>query len=83
MQQKRPDPQGVPERFYDLQRMIASCPVEKTPEIDEVMNLLERIYEDGVVTPDEHSELMSLLKKNFQLGPALQEATMLTVKTSS
>ncbi len=53
--------------IYDLQRLIASCPVEKTPEMDEVVNLLERIYEDGVVTPDEHNELMGMLKKNFQL----------------
>ncbi len=53
--------------IYDLQRMIASCPVEKTPEMDEVLNLLERIYEDGIMTPDEHNELMDTLKKNFQL----------------
>jgi hypothetical protein len=32
--------------------------------MDEVLNLLERIYEDGVVKPD---ELMNALKKNFQL----------------
>jgi len=53
--------------IYDLQRMMASCPVEKTPEMDEVLNLLERIYEDGIVTPDEHNELMDTLKKKFQL----------------
>ena len=53
--------------IYDLQRMIASCPVEKTPAMDEVLNLLERIYEDGIVTPDEHNELMDTLKKTFQL----------------
>ncbi len=47
-------------------RMIASCPVEKTPEMDEVLNLLERIYEDGVVMPEEHDELMGMLKKSFQ-----------------
>jgi hypothetical protein len=47
--------------------MIASCPAEKTPEMDEVLNLLERIYEDGVVMPDEHDELMVMLKNNFQL----------------
>jgi DNA polymerase III epsilon subunit-like protein len=52
--------------IYDLQRMIASCP-EKTPEMDVVLNLLERIYEDGIVTPDEHDELMDTLKKHFQL----------------
>lgn len=51
----------------DLHRMIASCPVDRTPEMDEVLNLLEKIYEDGVVTPDEHNELMDMLKKNFQL----------------
>ena len=53
--------------IYDLQKLIASCPVEKTPEMDEVLNLLEKIYEDGVVTPDEHNDLMDTLKKNFQL----------------
>ncbi len=53
--------------IHGLHRMIASCPVEKTPEMDEVLNLLERIYEDGVVTPDEHDELMVVLRKNFQL----------------
>jgi DNA polymerase III epsilon subunit-like protein len=53
--------------IFDLQRMIASCPVERTPEIDEVMDLLERIYEDGVVTTKEHNELMVMLKKNFKL----------------
>ncbi len=53
--------------IYDLQRMIASCPVEKTPEMDEVLNLLERIYEDGVVTAQEHDELMGMLKRNFQV----------------
>ncbi len=53
--------------IHDLQQLLASCPVEKTPEMDEVMNLLERIYEDGVVTPEEHNELMAILKKNFQL----------------
>jgi hypothetical protein len=53
--------------IYDLQRLIASCPAEKTPEMDEVLNLLEKIYEDGVVTPEEHNELMTALKKNFQL----------------
>ena len=53
--------------IYDLQRLIASCPVEKTPEMDVVLNLLEKIYEDGIVTPDEHNELMDTLKKNFQL----------------
>lgn len=47
--------------------MIASCSAEKTPEMDEVLNLLERIYEDGVVMPDEHDELMVMLKNNFQL----------------
>jgi hypothetical protein len=44
--------------IYDLQRMIVSCPDEKTLEMDAVLNLLERMYEDGVVTPDEHNELM-------------------------
>ncbi len=39
--------------IHDLQQLLASCPVDKTPEMDEVMNLLERIYEDGVVTPKE------------------------------
>ncbi len=53
--------------IYDLQRMIASCPVERTLEIDEVMDLLERIYDDGVVTHEEHNELMALLKKNLKL----------------
>jgi len=53
--------------IYDLQRLIASCPAEKTPEMDEVMNLLEKIYEDGVVTPEEHNELMRMLKRNFQV----------------
>lgn len=53
--------------IYDLRRMIASCPVEKTPEMDEVLNLLEKIYEDGVVTPEEHNELLDILKKNFLL----------------
>jgi hypothetical protein len=53
--------------IYDLQKLIASCPVEKTPEMDEVLNLLEKIYEDGVVTPDEQNKLMAMLKKNFQL----------------
>ena len=47
----------------DLQRMIASCPLEKTPEMDEV---LEKIYENGIVTPDEHNELMAMLKRSFQ-----------------
>jgi hypothetical protein len=28
---------------------------------------LEKIYEDGVVTPEEHDELMIMLKKNFQV----------------
>ncbi len=51
----------------DLQRLIASCPVSRTPEIDEVTNLLEMIYEDGVVKPKEHGELLVMLKKNFQL----------------
>lgn len=27
--------------IYDILRMIALCPVEKTPEMDEVANLLE------------------------------------------
>lgn len=52
--------------IYDLQKLIASCPVEKTPEMDEVLNLPEKIYEDGVVTPDEHDDLRDILKK-FQL----------------
>jgi hypothetical protein len=52
--------------IYALQRMIASCPAEKTPEMDEVLNLLEKIYEDGIVAPDEHDELMGMLAKNFQ-----------------
>ncbi len=47
--------------------MIASCPVEKTPEMDEVLGSLEKIYEDGVVTPEEQNELMDTLKKNLQL----------------
>jgi hypothetical protein len=47
--------------------MIASCPVEKTPEMDEVLNLLERIYKDGVVTPEERDELMEMSKRHFQL----------------
>ncbi len=47
--------------------MIASRTVTRTPEMDEVMSLLERIYEDGVVTPAEHDELVTMLKKNFQL----------------
>ena len=38
--------------IYDLQRLMASCPVDKTVEMDEVLNLLESIYEDGVVTPE-------------------------------
>lgn len=53
--------------IYELQRLIASCPVERTPEMDEILNLLERIYEDGVVTPEEHNELIAMLKKIFQL----------------
>jgi DNA polymerase III epsilon subunit-like protein len=53
--------------IYDLQKLIASCPVEKTPEMDAVLNLLEKIYEDGAVTPDEHNELMAMLKKTFRL----------------
>lgn len=53
--------------IHNLQRLIASCPVEKTPGMDEVMHLLEKIYEDGIVTPAEHDELMGMLKKNFQL----------------
>lgn len=53
--------------IYDLQRLIASCPAEKSPETDALLNLLEKIYEDGVVTPDEHNELIVLLKKNLQL----------------
>jgi DNA polymerase III epsilon subunit-like protein len=52
---------------HDLQRLIASCPVERTPEMDEVLNLLEKIYEDGVVTPEEHDELLGMLMRNFQL----------------
>jgi hypothetical protein len=47
--------------------MIASCPVEKTPDMDEVLNLLEKIYDDGMVTPNEHDELMGMLKRNFQV----------------
>ncbi len=31
------------------------------------MNFLKGIYEDGVVKPHEHDELMVMLKKNFQL----------------
>ncbi len=53
--------------IYELQRLMAACPVEKTPEMDEVLNLLERIYEDGVVTPEEHDELMGTIRKNFQV----------------
>ncbi len=53
--------------IYDLQRLIASCPGERTPAMDEVLNLLERIYEDGVVTHEEHDELMATLKKNFDV----------------
>ncbi len=53
--------------IYDLQRLIASCPVERTPEMDEVLNLLERIYEDGVVLSEEHEELTATLKRNFRL----------------
>ncbi len=53
--------------IYDLQKLIASCPAEKTLEIDAVLNLLEKIYEDGAVMPDEHNALMDTLKNNFQL----------------
>ncbi len=53
--------------IHDLQRMIASCPVEKTAERDDVLNLLEKIYEDGVVTHEEHDELMRMVKKSFQV----------------
>jgi hypothetical protein len=53
--------------IYNLQRMIASCPVDKTSEMDEVLNLLERIYEDGVITHDEHEELLIVLERNFKL----------------
>ena len=43
-------------------------PAEKTSEMDEVLNLLERIYEDGrVVTSEERDEPMVMLKKNFLL----------------
>ncbi len=53
--------------IHDLQQLLASCSVARTLEMDEVLNLLERIYEDGVVTHDEHDELMGMLKKNFQV----------------
>ncbi len=53
--------------IHDLQQLLASCPAARTPEMDEVTTLLERIYEDGVVTPEEHDELMGMIKKNFQL----------------
>lgn len=51
----------------DLQQMIASCPCEKTPEMEEVLHRLEKIYEDGAVTPNEHKELMDTLKKEFSI----------------
>jgi hypothetical protein len=47
--------------------MIASCPDEKTREMDAVLNLLERIHEDGVVASGEHNELVDTLKMNIQL----------------
>jgi hypothetical protein len=43
--------------------------------MDEVMNLLERVYEDGVVTPAEHDELMKILKKNFLSGGGRRKAS--------
>ena len=53
--------QEYDKEIYDLHKLIASCPIAKTSEMDEVLNLLEKIYEAGVVTPDEHNELMDTL----------------------
>jgi hypothetical protein len=34
--------------------------------MDEILSFLERTYEDGMVTPNEHDELMGMLKRIFQ-----------------
>lgn len=46
-----------------MQRLFAQCPADTPPSINAVLDVLELIQEDGVITAEEHAKLLTAVQK--------------------